>query len=248
MQFLFASGQVSVFGDICQQRIGASLHYYYFIYLFFCILPFSVWVSWRRKLCLVCLFFACFAFFVKVRSHWLGCWGFCGVVRLYPVATSHLCWSGVEMGWACAASWGSRRLSWSVWAFILQVILFFLIFFFLGVTTMRVVLVFFCVCITIFISHVLTLCRCVVSSFSRVSLSVNVFDGTFFSRIKSLIDWLTISTMFLILIAWSGIPLTPNSFQLKNVSVGRVVFSHASLSSLFNTVTRETAPFIMSAY
>ena len=32
MQFLFASGQVSVFGDICQQRIGASLHYYYFIY------------------------------------------------------------------------------------------------------------------------------------------------------------------------------------------------------------------------
>ena len=31
MQFLFASGQVSVFGDICQQRIGASLHYYYFI-------------------------------------------------------------------------------------------------------------------------------------------------------------------------------------------------------------------------
>ena len=32
MQFLFASGQVSDFGDtgICQQRIGASLHYYYF--------------------------------------------------------------------------------------------------------------------------------------------------------------------------------------------------------------------------
>ena len=41
MQFLFASGQVSVFGDICQQRIGASLHYYYFIF-FFCILPFTV--------------------------------------------------------------------------------------------------------------------------------------------------------------------------------------------------------------
>ena len=42
--------------------------------------------------------------------------------------------------------------------------------FFLGVTTMRVVLVLFflfvCVCTTIFISHVLTLCRCVVSSFS----------------------------------------------------------------------------------
>ena len=33
MQFLFASGQVSVSGDICQQRIGASLHYYHF-YLF----------------------------------------------------------------------------------------------------------------------------------------------------------------------------------------------------------------------
>ena len=43
---------------------------------------------------------------------------------------------------------------------------------------MRVALVFFflCVCTTIFISHVLTLCRYVVS----VSLSINVFDGTFF--------------------------------------------------------------------
>ena len=42
------------------------------------------------------------------------------------------------------------------------------LFFFLGVTTMRVALVFFVffVCTTIFISHVLTLCRCVVSSFS----------------------------------------------------------------------------------
>ena len=35
MQFLFASGQgqVSVFGDICQQRIGASLHYCYLLLL-----------------------------------------------------------------------------------------------------------------------------------------------------------------------------------------------------------------------
>ena len=42
MQFLFASGQVSVFGDISQQRIGASSHYFIFSYLFFCILPFTV--------------------------------------------------------------------------------------------------------------------------------------------------------------------------------------------------------------
>ena len=55
MQFLFASGQVSVFGDICQQRLGASLHYYYFIY-------FSAYsrslLTLKRKLGLVCLFFA----------------------------------------------------------------------------------------------------------------------------------------------------------------------------------------------
>ena len=42
MQFLFASSHVSVFGNICQQRIGASLHYYYLIYIFFCILLFTV--------------------------------------------------------------------------------------------------------------------------------------------------------------------------------------------------------------
>ena len=40
MQFLFASGQVSAFGDVCQQRVGASLHYH--LFLFFCILPFTV--------------------------------------------------------------------------------------------------------------------------------------------------------------------------------------------------------------
>ena len=52
MQFLFASGQVSVFGDtgICQQRIGASLHYYYFSAYSRSLLT--------LKLCLVCLFFA----------------------------------------------------------------------------------------------------------------------------------------------------------------------------------------------
>ena len=34
MQFLFASGRVSVFGDICQQRVGASLHYYFILVIF----------------------------------------------------------------------------------------------------------------------------------------------------------------------------------------------------------------------
>ena len=51
------------------------------------------------------------------------------------------------------------------------------------------------------------------------------------------------------LIAWSGIPLERHSFQLKNISVGRTVFVHAPLSSLFKTVMEEiTAHFIMSAY
>ena len=58
----------------------------------------------------------------------------------------------------------------------------------------------------------------------------------------------TVSTLFLALIAWSGILLARNSFQLKNVSVGRTVFSHALPPLLFKTVMGETAPFIKSAY
>ena len=64
MQFLFASGQVSVFGDtgICQQRIGASLHYYYFS-------AYSRSLLTLKAETFFSLFILCFAFFVKVRSH-----------------------------------------------------------------------------------------------------------------------------------------------------------------------------------
>ena len=58
----------------------------------------------------------------------------------------------------------------------------------------------------------------------------------------------TISTLFLTLIAQSGIPLARNSFQLKNFSVGRAVFSHAPLYSLFKTDMGETTPLLLSAY
>ena len=78
-------------------------------------------------------------------------------------------------------------------AFILQVILF--PFFFRchnHACSSCFFFVFLCVCTTIFISHVLTLCRCVVSSFSWVSLSVNVFDGTFFFFKNKKLDWLTL--------------------------------------------------------
>ena len=62
MQFLFASGQVSVFGDICQQRIGTSLHYYYFS-------AYSRLLLTLKAETLFSLLILCFAFFVKVRSH-----------------------------------------------------------------------------------------------------------------------------------------------------------------------------------
>ena len=65
MQFLFASGQVSVFGDICQQRVGASLHYYYYIYFS----AYSRSLLTLKAETLFSLFILCFAFFVKVRSH-----------------------------------------------------------------------------------------------------------------------------------------------------------------------------------
>ena len=68
MQFLFASGQVSVFGDICQQRIGASLHYYYFI-LFIDFFAYSRSLLTLKTETLFRLFILCFAFFAKVRSH-----------------------------------------------------------------------------------------------------------------------------------------------------------------------------------
>ena len=65
MQFLFASGQVSVFGDICQQRIGASMHYHYFI-LFIYFSAYSRSLLTLKAVTLFSLFILCFAFFVKV--------------------------------------------------------------------------------------------------------------------------------------------------------------------------------------
>ena len=64
MQLLFASGQVPVFGDtgICQQSIGASLHYYYFS-------AYSRSLLTLKAETLFSLFIPCFAFFMKVRSH-----------------------------------------------------------------------------------------------------------------------------------------------------------------------------------
>ena len=65
MQFLFASGQVSVFGDICQQRIGASLHYHYFI-LFVYFSAYSRLLLTLKAETLFSLFILCllrFAFF-----------------------------------------------------------------------------------------------------------------------------------------------------------------------------------------
>ena len=64
MQLFFASGQVSVFGDtgICQQRMGASLHFYYFS-------AYSRSLLTLKAETLFSLFILCFAFFVKVRSH-----------------------------------------------------------------------------------------------------------------------------------------------------------------------------------
>ena len=114
------------------------------------------------------------------------CW--C-VVWYCTTPTINLCWCGVEMEWACAASRGSRRLSWCVWAFIPQVILF--SFFFLGVTTMRVVFVFLCMYYYLHIAcfNALSLCRFLV--FLSFSFSKCVRRYLLFKNEKTwLIDWL----------------------------------------------------------
>ena len=156
---MFASGQVSVFGDICQQRIGASLHYYYFIYFS----AYSHSLLTLKAKTLFSLFILCFfregaiTLTGMLRPLWrcaalsgsiiasvlMRCWNGMGLRGVSRVSAPQLVCSGLY-------SAGDSLFP-----------------FFLGVTTMRVVLVFFfCVYTIIFISHVITLCRCVVSSFS----------------------------------------------------------------------------------
>ena len=160
MQFLFASGQVSVFGDtgICQQRIGASLHCYYFY-------EYSRSLLTLKAGTLFGLFILYFAFFREgaitltgmLRPLW-RCAALSGCGIAYVLVR---CWNGMSLR-------SVSRLSWCVRAIIQQAILFFLFFFFfffLGVTTMRVALVFcyFFLCVYYYLHiacfNALSLCR-----------------------------------------------------------------------------------------
>ena len=176
MQFFFASGQVSVFGDtgICQQRMGASLHYY-----------FSAYSRSLLTLKAETLYILCFAFFVKVRSHWLGCWGHCGVVRLCLVAASHMWRCGVGMGWVCAAS---QLVCSGLYSAGDSLFLFFFYCFFLGVTTLRVARFFF-VCVYYYL-HIACFNALSFPPFLEfLFLLMCSTVPSSFSRIKSLIDW-----------------------------------------------------------
>ena len=148
MQFLFASGQVSVFGDtgICQQRIGASLHYYYFS-------AYSRSLLTLKAETLFSLFILCF--FRKgaiTLTGMLGPLWRCAALSGCGIAYVLVrCWNGMSLRGVSGVSAPQLVCSGLYSA---------------GDSLFPFFFFFVCVCTTIFISHVLTLCRCVVSSFS----------------------------------------------------------------------------------